>query len=364
MNQAILKNRLGETPSLDIVDAVKLVYQSEFGCGHFLASQEECAGRIARELEQTRPLADAPAFTDLGHGLCRLNLRCPGVRALPPGLLARMMHHTAREATGSLEGFLEKLETLRALCRAGELPFSLSELEGYLTAYAREGYPPVSHSPRYRAAYGPAYRVVHRLYGLALPVIQGVEERLGREGRALVAMDGDCGSGKTTLARALAALWDAPIVPMDDFFLPPSLRTPERLGTPGGNVDYERFVREVLGGLLAQAEVRAVAEQPFVYQAYNCQTGTLTPKEVPPSPVTLIEGSYSHHPAFDQAYRQLNALRVFVSLPEEEQLRRLAARNPALLPRFQREWIPLEKAYFQAYDIQGRADIALCTQEG
>lgn len=364
MNQAILKNRLGETPSLDIVDAVKLVYQSEFGCGHFLASQEECADRIARELEETQPLADAPVFTDLGGGLCRLNLRCPAVRALGPGLLARMMRHTAREVKGSLEGFLEKLEYLRALCRAGEMPFSLSQLEEYLAGYAREGYPPVSHSPRYRAAYGPAYRVVHRLYGLALPVIQAVQERLGREGRALAALDGDCGSGKTTLARALAALWDAPILPMDDFFLPPPLRTPERLETPGGNVDYQRFAREVLGGLLVQAEARDGTKEPFVYRAYHCQTGTLTPKEVAPSPVTLIEGSYSHHPAFDQAYGRLNALRVFVSLPEEEQLRRLAARNPALLPRFQREWIPLEKAYFEAYDIRGRADIALCTQEG
>lgn len=362
MNREIVKKRLEETPCLEPVDAVKLAYQSEFGCGHLLAPEEECAGRIARELEESVPLERAAPYADIGGDLCRLNLRCPKARSLPPRLMARMMHYTAREPRGSLEGFLERLEDLRALCREGELPFSLAQLEEYLAGYAREGYPPVGHSPRYRGAYGPAYRVVERLYGLALPIVEAVEERLRRMGRALVVLEGDCAGGKTTLAKALAPLWDAPVLSMDDFFLPPSLRTPERLGTPGGNVAYERFREEALEGLLAQA--KEGPPRPFVYRAFDCHAGTSSPREVSPSPVVIIEGSYSHHPAFEEAYRKLNALRVFLFVEAKEQLRRLEARNPALLPRFRREWIPLEKAYFQAYDIPGRADIALCTQEG
>lgn len=36
---------------------------------------------------------------------------------------------------------------------------------------------------------------------------------------------------------------------MDDFFLLPQDRTPERLAKPGENVDHERFDREVLSPL-------------------------------------------------------------------------------------------------------------------
>lgn len=351
---------------MEPVDAVKLVYQSEFGCGHLLTSQEDCAARIEAELRESAPLAETllegvPPFVDIGSGLCRLNLLCPRVRALPSRLIARMMLHTAQERQGSLEGFLEKLALLRALCEEGALPFSPAELETYLSGYARMGYPPVSHSPRYRAAYAPAYRVVSRQYGLGLPVVEAVEQRLRREGHALAILDGDCGSGKSTLAKALAPLWDAPVLAMDDFFLPPVRKTSERLGTPGGNVDYERFLAQVLEGLLAWQE--GPFPKPFAYQAFDWHKGTCIPQEVQPAPVVLIEGSYSHHPAFEDAYERLRPLKVFLSVSRQEQLRRLEARNPALFPRFLAEWIPLEKAYFQAYDIPGKADIALSTEE-
>jgi hypothetical protein len=147
---------------------------------------------------------------------------------------------------------------------------------------------------------------------------------------------------------------------MDDFFLPPVRKTPERLATPGGNVDYERFLTQVLEGLLAWREG---PPKPFAYQAFDWHKGTCLPQVVRPAPVVLIEGSYSHHPAFGDAYERLRPLRVFLSVGREEQLRRLEARNPDLFPRFQAEWIPLEKAYFQAYDIPGKADIALSTEE-
>ena len=39
--------------------------------------------------------------------------------------------------------------------------------------------------------------------------------------RILVAIDGRCGSGKTTLAAALQEMLQCPVVHMDDFFLRP-----------------------------------------------------------------------------------------------------------------------------------------------
>ena len=64
--------------------------------------------------------------------------------------------------TGSLAGFLPKLSLLRENLPALGFSFSPRDLADYLTAYAAQGYPMVSHSETYRAAYHPAYRVVLR----------------------------------------------------------------------------------------------------------------------------------------------------------------------------------------------------------
>ena len=55
-------------------------------------------------------------------------------------------------------------------------------------------------------------------------------------GRAVIAIDGMAASGKSTLAARLAEELDGCVIHMDDFFLPPELRTQERLSSPGGNV--------------------------------------------------------------------------------------------------------------------------------
>ena len=67
-----------------------------------------------------------------------------------------------------------------------------------------------------------------------------------REQPYVIAIDGRCGSGKTTLATQLSERLGANLIHMDDFFLRPEQRTPERLATPGENIDHERFLSEVL----------------------------------------------------------------------------------------------------------------------
>ena len=59
--------------------------------------------------------------------------------------------------------------------------------------------------------------------------------------RLLIAIDGCCATGKTTLARQLAERYECNLFHMDDFFLRPHQRTEERLAAPGENIDHERF---------------------------------------------------------------------------------------------------------------------------
>ena len=353
MNRTLLKKRILETPHMEPTDAVKLLYQNEFGCGHLIADEAAAIARVDAERAAVKPVPSLPSFAEIGNGLCRLNLHAKSTYRLPAQTIVRMMAETAAGHRGSLKSFVKKLETLRTLCAEGVLPFDENSLRCYLDGYAAENYPAVSHSAVYKHAYAPAYRVVRSAYAWALPVLDAIEESLASNGRALVVLDGDCAAGKTTLAALLSPLYHAAVLSMDDFFLPPALKTESRRMHPAWNIHHERFCDEVLPFLFRGS--------PFAYHRYDCQTCASLVREVLPSSVVIIEGSYSQHPAFAEAYSRLGALCVALWVSEEEQLRRLRVRNAALAERFVTEWIPLEKSYLQAYDIRQKADVTLCT---
>ena len=153
----------------------------------------------------------------------------------------------------------------------------------------------------------------------------------------IIAIDGKCTSGKTTLASKLAEFYDCNVFHMDDFFLRPEQRTPERFAKVGGNVDYERFLEEVLLPLKSS--------KTFSYRPFDCSTFTLSdPVIVTPKRLNIIEGTYSHHPYFGNPYD----LKILLTIDEETQRRRILDRPVFLHKRFFEEWIPMENRYFDA----------------
>lgn len=179
-------------------------------------------------------------------------------------------------------------------------------------------------------------------------IMSRLEELLQKEGPVLVAIDGSCASGKTTLARKLAEQYDCNVFHMDDFFLQPHQRTPERFAQPGGNVDYERFHQEVLLPLQMR--------QPFSYQVFDCSVMQLGDRiAVEPKQLNIIEGSYSHHPYFADVYDY----RIFLAVAPEIRQQRILQRPAFLHRRFFDEWIPMEQRYFEAFSIQENSDLVL-----
>lgn len=165
----------------------------------------------------------------------------------------------------------------------------------------------------------------------------------------VIAIDGRCASGKTTFAGVLADKMGAGIIHMDDFFLPISLRTDQRLSEPGGNVHYERFCEEVLPYI----------KKPdgFTYRRFDCSRMELSgERAVAASGVRVVEGAYSFHPAFGN-YADV---RIFLDVAKDEQARRIAHRNGAeALEVFKQRWIPMEESYFAAFDIMRQSDFVL-----
>lgn len=163
-----------------------------------------------------------------------------------------------------------------------------------------------------------------------------IEKLLEDKPYVVIAIDGRCAAGKTTLASELQEELSCVVIHMDDFFLRPEQRTNERLQTPGGNVDYERFLEEVLLPLHAHHE--------FSYRRYDCHTQSFKESiEVPKSRIVIVEGTYACHPVLWQYYD----LHIFLNIDAEEQKERILKRNGVQgAVAFMERWIPLEEAYF------------------
>ena len=163
----------------------------------------------------------------------------------------------------------------------------------------------------------------------------------------VLALDGRCGSGKTTMAAALAEQFpDSIVLHTDDFYLPPADRVPGWEQTPCANMDLARLRDEVLAP--------ARAGKPVLYRACSCREGAYLPvQQLAAQPLVILEGSYSHHPILADFYD----LKVFVTCSKEEQARRLQAREGERYENFVRRWIPLEEAYFAQCRIEALADL-------
>lgn len=177
-------------------------------------------------------------------------------------------------------------------------------------------------------------------------VLKAIQERLMKKNRIIVAIDGRCAAGKTTLATHLKERSGCMVLHMDDFFLRPEQRTHERWNTPGENVDHERFLEEVL--------IPLSRGESFLYRPYDCQSQDYKEAvEVSPSRVCIVEGSYSCHPTLWEYYD----LHIFLTIDKAEQVRRLCQRNKESVEMFLQRWIPLEEEYFTAYQIEKRCEL-------
>ena len=338
--EQILKDHAARYPRMEAVDYLKLLYQNEFGSGHLVRDRAQAEQAIQQEQEAliAYPPAPAPELEPIGNGLCRLPLALLPEDGAPA--LARLLAASAEQVRGSEAAFREKLALLFALCEGGALPIPRAAMEEEARRRFAGGPVPVSHSAAYRDAYHPHYRVLLRSYADVLPAFLAAE-RVARTG-GLLAIDGRCAGGKSTLAALIGRVYGCPVFHMDDYFLPAELRTPERFAEPGGNVHRERVEEEILRPF--------AAGQPVVYRPFDCHVMALRePVTVPASPFAVVEGCYAMHPAL----RGYFAGAVFLTHSKEAQRRRILARSgEKMLARFEEEWIPLEERYFEGCGVE------------
>lgn len=178
-------------------------------------------------------------------------------------------------------------------------------------------------------------------------ILHRIDSLLIQKNSVIIAIDGNCAAGKTTLAAELSSLLSANVLHIDDFYLPFERRTPEIMSVPGGNIDFERIINEVF--------VPVSKQEDYLYIPYVCKTKDFKKAELfQHRIVTIVEGAYSCHPLLSDYYD----LKVFLSVSPQEQIERIINRNGSEKAKeFVDLWIKREEDYFAAYDIRGVCDI-------
>ena len=160
MIRSILATHFQQYPKMQPQDAVKLIYQNEFGPGHMIKSPQKALKMLEQEMLPLTDEGKEPLYESIGNGLCRLNLRPCKQRGIPAQDILTLFLDAAEGIQGDKKQFQKKLQALQQLAEQDETPFFAAELDYFLILYREKGCPPLHHSDEYRAAYHPAYRVV------------------------------------------------------------------------------------------------------------------------------------------------------------------------------------------------------------
>jgi len=333
-------------PSMQPQDALKMAYQAAFGAEHLAGDPLRVRSMLQDELSRCPAASSLPLTESIAPDICRVNLAAWKHATLPADWLAALFLQSCAPLPDGPARMEKALGCLDRLAASGSLPFSAADWQREKQAYLAGGIRPLHHSDRYRQAEAPAYRVLTARFARPISLMACLDSGVPVQ---IIALDGRCASGKTTLAADFAEAAGASVIHTDDFFLPREMRTPERLNTPGGNVHYERLLTDVLPCLREGRD--------FSYSRFDCSRMALGEmRQVSASRLYIVEGAYSCHPALGDYM----TLRVFSDVSPLEQQRRILLRNGEEgWQQFRARWIPLEETYFNAYGIREKAQVIL-----
>ena len=160
----LLKYHQQTKENFSIQDAYKLIYQGGFGVAHILQIPERAKQYLVKEMESIEGTNKEPLIENISVSgeLVRINLRPFKKSGRSVEKLFEIMIRSAKETNGDLEKFLTQWGEFKQAVINGRLKFNIQELEKFDQKVKAENYPAVHHSPEYREANKPAYRVVKK----------------------------------------------------------------------------------------------------------------------------------------------------------------------------------------------------------
>lgn len=327
-----LQRYLQDFPGGTLQDTLKYLFQT-YGPSH-IRMDSRIIDYLHQEIESLQDIQKHENLYDqAGPHFVRINLR-PFMKYNldPQWLAANFIKSNSQDHPPVHWPSLREL-LLESGYAAADVDCALTKLEGR---------PSISHSAEYHQHYHPAYRLLKKtLLTEEIIFLQAkiFLDQLPERKLKIIAIDGMCAGGKTTLATHLSQHYQATVIHADDFFD----NADAKIG-----INSERLKTEILE--------RAVMGKSLTYHKYDCTKKIMVPERIETVKEWLIiEGAFSGNARLFSAYDAV----LFVDIDQEEQLRRLSQRSKSLLSRFQNEWIPRENRYFQEEQLYLKADLIL-----
>lgn len=318
-------------PLMEKQDIIKLVFQSTLGPNHFGGnlSKERINDYLINELNSLSINKEENLYEWISSKYVRINLFKYKEYNLDLNNLLEMFYISAN--TSSYNKELLKDNLLKYL--------NDKDLQDY-------NYQAVSHSEIYRNNYNPHYRVINSSYiDLNLKYVQLLNFINNQKDKSIIAIEGRCASGKTTLSNLLEK--DFTIIRVDDFFIEKNSKK-ENI-SKYGNINYNNLY-------ITLKEIKNAFNnniKELTFKAFDCTTQSYYDKTIKITNKIILEGSYSSSPYFKEFIDKV----CFLNICKEIQYERIS--NRFLAKRFFEEWIPLEEQYFANNDPISTCDIII-----
>lgn len=163
--ERVFRWHLKRYPLIQTQDLVKLSYQAAFGNRHIMGVESRILPDLQAEIaslksDMPKAILIEPLSADLSTGWARVSLAGWQARGGGLGQLVEIMTASATGPVAGLELFHLILSELDTFLNRVKPPICGESIAYWHNRMRREDYPPQHHSPTYKNAYRPAYRVV------------------------------------------------------------------------------------------------------------------------------------------------------------------------------------------------------------
>jgi len=157
--EEILIEHFNKYPKMEIIDAIKIIYQNEFGGGHLISDSIKTKEYLISEYNKVKDDNKDVYIEDIGNGYYRYYLNKLDMSI---DELTDLFISSNKRCLGNIDSFNKKLEVLEKLVIDNKTPFDYKTYKEYVEQYKKDGYPIVSHSKTYKDNYHPSYRVIRK----------------------------------------------------------------------------------------------------------------------------------------------------------------------------------------------------------
>lgn len=312
LNSFVQRN-INKYPLMEKLDIYKLIFQVNFLVGHLVDY-----GNVSKYLDEellncNNDLSKDLLYEYISDDVVRVNI-IPFLKLYSKEYLIDLFYQTSKLPIK--DNFNEDVKK-----------FALEDIYNKYLDRAP------SHSDKYRNNYYPHYRVVAS--SLLKPEVKAAKlqsfiESIRNDQLQIIALEGRCGSGKSTISKMLE---NVTVIELDDHF--DSLNDPINL--------------EYLEELLSNLKVGDTINE----KCYDCHRGNFYYKEKVINNVVVLEGVYGYLPRLRKYINYLG----YVVIDSKLQLERI--KNRSNFKDFIEKWIPREEEYFSKFDFIVNADVLI-----